>query len=79
MKNNVLLLDVAQHCFISLISAKTTVLFNISQPVDGKRAKGVDDLDIDSKTGDIYFSDISTKFQPVHFIYDMLEKAPKGR
>jgi len=54
-------------------------LYKSSDKVGGKASAVVNDLDIDETTGDIYFSDSSTKWPLRHGVYGLLENGGHGR
>jgi len=54
-------------------------LYQMSQAVDGKRPKMLNDFDMAYKAGDIYISETSHKYEAKDMFYGLLESAPSGR
>lgn len=63
---------------VNIPTRKTDTLFDASIPVAGKFARLTDDLTV-SRSGDIYFTDASTKWSLNEFPLCAVEWAPDGR
>uniref|UniRef100_T1IQL5 polyribonucleotide nucleotidyltransferase n=1 Tax=Strigamia maritima TaxID=126957 RepID=T1IQL5_STRMM len=63
---------------VDVETGEMTSLYPINNPLDGKLSKGPNHLDI-SRHGDIYFSDVSTKWDTISFANEFFEVAPNGR